>query len=135
MQTDGQTTLSPDTFVEVSNMQPEARFDYMMETLIKQGELWGLFGKNGWLMLKADDDECLPIWPHSEFAKAWEKNDFPDCEPKRISLQEFQNKWLPGMKQVNHLVLAFPLSEDEEGIVLDADEMAECIQDERDAQG
>lgn len=128
------TDITPEQFLQVTNLQPEARFDYMLSTMLEKQQLWGLFGKNGWLMLKADDDECLPVWPHEAFAKAWEKNDFPDCEPKAIPFADFQEKWLPGMKQAKHMILVFPLSEDEEGIVLDAGEMEACIKDEMDNQ-
>jgi hypothetical protein len=111
-------------------MLPEQRFDYALGKMIEIQHLWGLYGESGWVMLKADDDACLPIWPHKEFATSWVKEDFPDCEPKQIEFIEWLDVWLPGMKTNNTLILVFPLGDDEEGIMLDADEMLQCIEED-----
>ena len=58
----------------------------------------------------------MPVWPHQEFASAWEKDDFPDCKPKQIALEEWLMSWLPGMEKNGTLVLVFPLGEDEDGV-------------------
>ncbi len=122
--------ISPEDFLELSKMQPEQRFEYALEKMISKQYLWGLYGENGWVMLKADDDACLPIWPNKEFAQAWVKQDFPDCQPKQIEFSEWVEAWLPGMQKNETLILVFPLGEDEEGIMLEAEEMLECIQED-----
>ncbi|MEP4891841.1 MAG: DUF2750 domain-containing protein [Aliiglaciecola sp.] len=119
--------LSTEEFITISKLQPEARFEYAISRMIESKELWGLFGENGWLLLQAEEDACLPIWPSESFAKAWEKNDFPDCNPKQITLDDWLQQWLPGMEKNGTLILVFPLSEDEEGIMLDAKELTECF--------
>ncbi|MFT4941022.1 MAG: hypothetical protein ACI88A_004083 [Paraglaciecola sp.] len=121
------TEISSEEFIALSKMLPEQRFDYAIEKMIEYKHLWGLFGENGWLMLKADDDVCLPVWPYKEFASAWVKNDFPDCQPKQIEFSEWLEQWLPGMKNNKTLVLVFPLGDEEEGIMLEAQEMLDCI--------
>ncbi|MCC2615860.1 DUF2750 domain-containing protein [Aestuariibacter halophilus] len=127
--------LTTEQFDALTKLSPEARFDYTLATLIKEGQLWGLYGEKGWLLLQAEDDACLPVWPHEACAKAWEKHDFPDCVPTPISLTDWQSQWLPGMQKNGTLVLVFPLSEDEEGIMLDADEVSQCLIEEMDNQG
>tara|TARA_R110002167_G_scaffold73942_5_gene207214 strand:+ start:831 stop:1238 length:408 start_codon:yes stop_codon:yes gene_type:complete len=120
--------VSSEEFIALNKMLPEQRFDYTLAQLIEKRYVWGLFGADGWVMLKADDDLCMPIWPCESFATAWVKNDFPDCEPKQIEFSEWVEKWLPGMQNNNTLVLVFPLGDDEEGIMLEANEMLECIE-------
>lgn len=122
--------VSTEEFLALSKMLPEPRFDYALAQMIEKQHLWGLYGENGWVMLKADDDACIPVWPHKEFAVAWVKDDFPNCEPKQIDFVEWVDVWLPGMKKNNTLVLVFPLGEDEEGIMLDSDEMVRCIEED-----
>jgi hypothetical protein len=124
------TTISSEEFIALSKMLPEERFDYAIEQMIERKYLWGLFGENGWLMLKAEGDACVPVWPHKEFATAWVKDDFPDCTPKQIEFSEWHGQWLPGMKNNGTLVLVFPLSNDEEGIMLEAQEMLDCIDED-----
>lgn len=124
------TQLTSDEFVEISKLQPEERFDYALRVMVENNELWGLLGENGWLLLQAEDDACLPIWPHESFAKSWVKDDFPDCTPERIDLDAWIKQWLPGMKNNGTFVLMFPLGEDEEGIMLDASEVLTCFSEE-----
>ncbi|MFT4995369.1 MAG: hypothetical protein ACI965_002418 [Paraglaciecola sp.] len=127
------TVILSEELIALAEMPPEQRFDYAIEQMIESKILWGLFGKNGWLMLKAEDDACVPVWPHEEFAAAWVKDEFPDCEPKPIAFTDWLGQWLPGMKNNGTLVLVFPLGDDEEGIMLEAQEMMDCI--EEDLQG
>ena len=122
--------ISQADFVDLSKMLPELRFEYALTQMVEKQILWGLYGENGWVMLKADDDNCIPVWPHKEFAEAWVKGDFPDCQPKQIDFVEWIDVWLPGMQNNNTLVLVFPLGEDEEGIMLEAEEMINCIEED-----
>jgi len=122
--------ISSADFLELSKMLPELRFEYALTQMIEKQNLWGLYGESGWVMLKADDDACIPIWPHKEFAESWVKDEFPNCEPKQIDFVEWIDVWLPGMKNNNTLVLVFPLSNDEEGIMLEAEEMISCIEED-----
>jgi hypothetical protein len=122
--------ISTKDFLYLSKMSPELRFEYALTQMIETQGLWGLYGENGWVMLKADDDTCMPIWPHKEFAEAWVKNEFPDCQPKSIDFVEWIDTWLPGMKNNQTLVLVFPLGDDEEGIMLEAEEMSSCIEED-----
>ncbi|MDP5031217.1 MAG: DUF2750 domain-containing protein [Paraglaciecola sp.] len=122
--------VSSKEFVELNKMLPEERLDYTLAQMIEKGFLWGLFGTDGWVMLKADDDVCMPIWPCQTFATAWVKNDFPNCEPRQIEFTDWLETWLPGMQSNNTLILVFPLGDDEEGIMLEASEMLECIEED-----
>lgn len=122
--------INSQDFIELSKLQPEQRCDYALTKMLETGHLWGLYGDNGWLLLKADDDACLPIFPYEAFAQAWEKDDFPDCKPKQIDLDAWINQWLPGMQQNGTLVLVFPLSDDEEGIMLSAEEVIDILNEE-----
>ena len=127
------TEISTDEFIKLSKLQPEERCDYALSKMIELDHLWGLYGENGWLLLQADEDACLPVFPHEEFAKAWEKDDFPDCEPKQIDFTSWLEQWLPGMDKNATLILVFPLSDDEEGIMLSAKEILGYLQEELDS--
>jgi len=124
-------SLSAEQLVEVSKLSPEDRLDYCLAKLVEHKELYGLYGDNGWLLLQAENDACLPVWPHEEFAKGWVGQDFPDCQPKLIPLSDWVERWLPGMQQDGNLILVFPVGEEEEGIVLTSEEFVECLQEEQ----
>lgn len=122
--------ISSKNFLELSKMLPELRFEYALTQMIEKQNLWGLYGESGWVMLKADEDACIPIWPHKEFAESWVKDEYPDCEPKLIDFVEWLDIWLPGLKNNKTLILVFPLGDDEEGIMLEAQEMIDCIEED-----
>ena len=115
---------------EVSKLSPEDRLDYCLQKMVQHQELFGLHGDNGWLLLQAENDACLPVWPHPEFATNWVGDDFPDCVPKLIPLKDWVERWLPGMEQDGNLILVFPVGAEEEGIVLNSAEFSECLQEE-----
>lgn len=122
--------VSSDEFIALNKMLPEQRLDYSLAQMIEKGYLWGLFGSEGWVMLKAEEDVCMPIWPCKAFAESWVKNDYPNCEPKKIEFSDWVETWLPGMQKNNTLILVFPLGDDEEGIMLECSEMLECIEED-----
>jgi hypothetical protein len=126
--------VSAKDFLDLSKMLPEQRFEYALGKMIEDGYLWGLFGESGWVMVKAEDDACMPIWPHEEFAKSWVKEDFPNCQPKQIDFAEWRETWLPGLANNQTLILVFPLGDDEEGIILEAQELSECIEEDLEQQ-
>ncbi|WP_100658277.1 DUF2750 domain-containing protein [Alteromonas flava] len=121
--------LACEEFLRITRLTPEQRFDYFLEHLQKVPSLWGLFGKNGWVMVESENELCLPIWPHHDFVVGWERDDFPECEPKSIPLDEFVNVWVDGLSNNNTLLLIFPCGEEEEGIVITANEWLECWQE------
>ena len=133
MQIDGKQQpfddLTPDEFVRVTRLSPEQRFDYFLTHIAKTAELWGLFGSNGWVMVESGNELCLPIWPHQDFVVAWERDDFPACNPKAISYFDFVNVWSEGLAKNNTLLLLFPCGEEEEGIVMAAPEFIVCMQE------
>jgi len=133
MQIDGKQqpfdNLNTDEFVRVTRLSPEERFEYFLAHIAKTGELWGLFGTNGWVMVESGDELCLPIWPHRDYVVAWERDDFPECEPKAISHFDFINVWSDGLAKNNTLLLLFPCGDEEEGIVMSAPEFIACMQE------
>lgn len=121
--------LSSTTFLEVTKLSPEQRFDYLLNSIKTTGKIWGLLGKNGWVMVESGNELCLPIWSHPEFVVAWERDDFPECEPASIDIDDFIEKWAPGLDKNNTLLLIFPCGEEEEGIVMSGAEYVECLKE------
>lgn len=122
--------VSTEDFISISKLSPEERANVMLKQIVELEHLWGLFGKEGWLLLQAEEDTCLPVWPTESFATAWEKEDFPDCKPQQIQLNDFLEQWLPGMQKNGTLILMFPMSDDEEGIMLTGSECKQYIEEE-----
>ncbi|WP_420840945.1 DUF2750 domain-containing protein [Hymenobacter busanensis] len=50
----------------------------------------------------------LPFWPEEAFAQAYAVEEWNGYKPAKIELQQFIEKWLPGMITHDQLVGVFP---------------------------
>ena len=73
--------------------------------------------------------ECLPVWPHSDYASALAKGSWADCKPYKIELSYFLDKWIPGMIQDERKVAVFT-TPNEKGIVLNPKTLSEDLSEE-----
>ena len=110
----------------INRFTAEQRYDYFVNKVIEMKKIWGLCSDDGWVILSDERDGHLPIWPHAELADLWVTGDYSDCKPTDISLDEWLNKWLPGMEEDGLLAAVAPDTEGE-GIIVSAQELAETI--------
>ncbi|HID69966.1 MAG TPA: DUF2750 domain-containing protein [Desulfobacterales bacterium] len=98
------------------SMPGDARSRYFVRKIADFEAVWGLF-EEGWAMV-ADDNgqEAIPFWPEKELAELCVKGKWEIYHPKRIKLQDFLLKWLPGMKNDGLSVAIFPTPNDK-GII------------------
>ena len=111
----------------INNMTAEQRYDYFIKQVVELKQVWGLSSDTGWLILPDGDDEQLPVWPNAQPAEAWAAGEFPDCQPKAISLDDWLDKWLPGMIEDGLLIATCPATDDD-SIIVAADELLADIQ-------
>ena len=115
-------SLSKKDYQAALDLPAEERYDYFDEQVSASGEIWSLANKDGWVAFSSEGDACLPVWPHPDYAQAWARDDWSDCEPQSITLDVWLERWLPGMEADGTLILVFP-SEKEEGIVVSPSEL------------
>jgi hypothetical protein len=73
-------------------------------------EAWGLQDADGWVVGKATD--ALPLWPHSDFAKACARGPWEGALPAPISLDELVDDLLPVLAEDGLCVAVFPTPDD-----------------------
>ncbi len=118
--------LSKTQIDAINRFSADQRYDYFVNKIIEQREVWGLSSDEGWVILSDEGDEHLPIWPHPELAALWVTGDYADCQPKSISLDDWLAKWLPGMEK-DALLAAISPDTEGESIVVSAEELGESI--------
>ena len=106
---------------QISQMSPEKRLGYLLKEINKTRQVWILTDDHGSVMLNTEDEDCIPVWPSSDFATAWATGEWQDCEPKAIDLKTWFERWTEGLINDEVMVAAFPNPE-EEGILLFPDE-------------
>jgi len=108
-----------DNTLTLSNYQ---RYQYFIDKVTEHGEIWSLANDEGWVTLSAEGDNCLPIWPHADYAAQWATGDWSDCKPKSIALDLWLKRWTKGLKNDETLLVVFPNLE-EESLLVEPDEL------------
>jgi hypothetical protein len=108
------------------------RFEYFVKRVADWREVWSLRNEDGWV-LASDDSGCelVPVWPHSEYARACANNEWIGTEPYAIDLGAWLDKWTPGMVRDGRKVAVFP-SPASKGVVVGPEHLADSIEDELD---
>ena len=108
----------------INAMSAEQRYDHFISQAIELKAVWGLDSKEGWVILPDDGEDHLPIWSHAELASQWAAGEFADCQPQAIPLNEWLEKWLPGMDTDGLLAAVCP-NQKGDAIVVSAEELLE----------
>ncbi|MAL97787.1 DUF2750 domain-containing protein [Hydrocarboniclastica marina] len=115
-------SLSPKEINDVLALDADDRYDYLVAQVVQQKKIWSLHSERGWVMVSTDQEECLPIWPDEAFATPWITEDWSDCKPVAIKLEDWIKRWLPGMQGDGIAIAVFP-GNGEDGMVVDPEEL------------
>jgi hypothetical protein len=121
------TPLDAAKIATINQYDAEKRFQYLLKEVVAQEEIWILTDDDGCVMLNTEDEDCVPVWPHKEFAEAWATGDWAECTPKHISLGKWHRKWTPGLEEDDLAIVIFP-NDKEDGLVVSPDELDHAIQ-------
>lgn len=125
-------SLSPKEFHAVSGMPADERYEYFTDAAVKSAQVWILSSDKGTVLMSSEGQDCLPVWPHPDFATQWASGEWSDCSPMAIGLKAWLERWLPGMHKDGLALAVFPGTE-EEGIVVGPDDMLVSLQEKQDS--
>jgi hypothetical protein len=82
----------------VIKLSSEDRYNYFIRKVADFEEIWGLYN-DGWALLGDDANmQAFPFWPEKEFAEICATEQWLGYLPKSITLDNFLEKWIPGME-------------------------------------
>lgn len=114
---------------KVQAREAQDRFDHFLEKSADWEEIWSLADGEGCVMLTTEDGEsCLPVWPHPDYALDWATDGWEGCEPLKIDLESWFERWAPGLEEDGILVAVFPRLDDE-GVLVSSRELSEAIEE------
>jgi len=91
------------------SLSDNKRYELFVSKVAEYGEIWSLANEEGWVTVVTDEGEnCLPVWPHPDYAADWATGDWADCEPKMIPLDVWLERWTPGLDQDETLLVVLP---------------------------
>ena len=111
-------------------LNADYRFDHFISKLVEHEELFVLTDEHGVMMLTTEEEDCIPVWPHPDYAKAWAEGEWAECKPQSITLKVWLERWVDGMEQDELCVAVFP-TPDQEGIVLEPADVADIARQEQ----
>ncbi len=118
--------LSSEEFQTIQAQDAEQRYHHFLQQAVTQGEIWILKDQEGCVSLSADDEDCIPVWPHPDYARAWAGDEFADCETYAVPLKTWLDRWVKGMHEDGVAVAVFPLA-DTDGVVEDPETVADDL--------
>lgn len=110
----------------VPALSADERHDYFVDKILQGGKVWTLGSDRGMVMMSSDGEECLPLWPHPDFAASWANGDWSDCKPVSVDLKAWRERWIPGMQKDGVVLAVFPGS-GEDALVVEPRELEEAI--------
>ncbi|WP_419868700.1 DUF2750 domain-containing protein [Chryseobacterium sp. CT-SW4] len=121
-----------DTNKKIENilkMNDDERYDYFIRKVADFEEIWGL-SDDGWALLgDNNENRVLPLWPEKEFAELCAVDQWKDYKPELIELDNFLEKWIPGMTNDKTLVNIFS-TPNAKGIVITPNDLLSDLQEE-----
>jgi hypothetical protein len=124
--------INPKGIQSISALSPTDRYMHFLSRVADWEEVWGLHSDAGWAMSSdGEGGECVPFWPHPEYAKAMTVGHWSGREPTSVPLADFLEKWLPGMAKDGLRVAVFPTPENAklvDPMLLKQDLESECKQ-------
>lgn len=102
--------MSDNPLTQVLDMDGEERYDYFLDEVVEEREIWILINADNHFLKIVSEEEgvsYLPVWPSPEFAKDYAKGS-GDLSPKAISLPDFFRKWVPGLTRDGLEIGVFP---------------------------
>ncbi|SFD83724.1 Protein of unknown function [Chitinophaga sp. CF118] len=113
----------------ILKLSKEERYGYFVDKIVDFEKVWGL-NNDGWAILgDQENSTVMPFWPEEHFAERCISEEWKGYKPQAISLQDFLDKWLPGMEKDNRLVAVFYFPELKENIIISPQELKSAIQE------
>ena len=117
-------------FDQVTSLSAQERYDHFIGKVADWEELWTLKSSDGFVMFSdSSGRECIPVWPHPDYAADLAKGSWNDCVPEKLDLNYFLDKWIPGLIHDNRKVIVFPTAKNEGGLI-DPDDLKEDLEKE-----
>lgn len=111
----------------LGEMSADQRFEHFLETVTEEGELFILCDDDGFVLVRSENEECIPVWPDSDSAATWATDEWEGCEPMGIDLDSWLERWIPGLEGDKLNIVVHPMGETEV-VVSTPSELAAALQ-------
>jgi len=107
-------------------MSADNRYDHFVAKVVENDQIWILSDDSGCVIVTTAGEQCVPVWPHPDYAAEWATDAWATCRPTPIDLGTWMQRWTPGLAEDQLMIAVFPLA-DEQGVVVAPDELEESL--------
>jgi hypothetical protein len=101
--------IHPKEFETVIALDGPGRYEHFVKRVADWREVWSLRDEEGWyLSANPEGRETVPVWPHERYASACSQGAWSGGTPVSIALDDWMEKWLPGIERDRRLVSVLP---------------------------
>jgi hypothetical protein len=118
--------LTAEDIKKVTKLDAEQRYDYFVNAVVDLEQIWILMDDEGFVLVTAEGEQCIPVWPHAELADLWIEGELAGCQSKAVDISTWLDKWTTGLNGDELSVAVFPHAE-EPGVVISPTELAETL--------
>jgi hypothetical protein len=118
--------LTADDLNKLSLLDAEQRYDYFVQAVADLEKIWILVDEEGFVLVDADEERCIPVWPHAELAELWINGDWAQCQAQAVDIATWLDKWTSGLDGDELAIAVFPHAQ-EPGVVIGPEEFAETL--------
>lgn len=119
-------SMEPTGQAPAAPRDPAARAARLLEQLRHSRTLWSLRNADGWVMMEERGTPGLPVWPSDAEAAASARGDWVDCAPAAIPLDEWRDRWLPGLGRDGVRIVLWPVAA-RAAVIVTAEEHAQHL--------
>ncbi|WNO61496.1 DUF2750 domain-containing protein [Rheinheimera sp. MMS21-TC3] len=118
--------LSAEELARINALDAEQRYSYFIQAVADLEQIWILTDDDGFVLVTAEDERCIPVWPHEELAQEWIEGEWSDCIAQAIDVDTWLDKWTSGLNGDELAIAVLPDTEGP-GVVVLPDELAETL--------
>jgi hypothetical protein len=118
--------LTADDLNKLSLLDAEQRYDYFIQAVADLEKIWILVDEEGFVLVDADEERCIPVWPHAELAELWINGDWAQCQAQAVDIATWLDKWTTGLDGDELAIAVFPHAA-EPGVVIGPEEFSETL--------
>lgn len=118
--------LTADELNRITALDAEQRYAYFIQAVADLEKIWILVDDDGFVLVSAEDERCIPVWPHAELAEQWIEGEWSHCTAQAVDVDTWLDKWTSGLNG-DELAIAVLPDTDGPGVVVLPDELAETL--------
>ncbi|WP_223560445.1 DUF2750 domain-containing protein [Chryseobacterium lathyri] len=114
----------------VLKLEPFKRYEYFIKKVADFEQLWTIVDEDGdYAISEVDEFSLITFWPAEEFVSLDLQEDWEDCTPLKLTLDDLRDNIFDVINSENYLINVFPVN-GTSGFVVNLEEFSRDLNEE-----